>query len=126
MVSLVIGRWLPCAAFMALLGVPCAAAAQEPGVPSHVHELIQEVMTVVDQVKHDPRAARADEADASKKADPRCEAGVVPFTRTVVALLWKGLPIVDEDDDGESHRTPYLIQVKPKHRGGQLRWTVRF
>lgn len=115
-------QFVPCLVLMALLGVPATACAQEPALPNHVRELIDEVHKVVDQVRKD----EAHGGRATTEAGGLEEGGVIPFTRTLVALLWKGLPILEEDDDGVTHQTPFLIQLKPKSHGGQLRWTVRF
>lgn len=113
---------VPCVVLLALLGVPSTALAQEPALPVHVQELIQAVHKVVDQVRKD----EAHGGHAATKPGALEEGGVIPFTRTLVALLWKGLPILEQDDNGVTHPTPFLIQLKPKSHGGQVRWTVRF
>ncbi|MFW5875103.1 MAG: hypothetical protein ACOCXM_00060 [Myxococcota bacterium] len=100
------------------------AKAQEPAVPRHVEELVDEVRLVVEEVKRGEGPAA--DAEAEEEEWSCRNRGVVPFTRVVVALLWRGLPIVQENEHGEDRETPYLIQVKPRGNGGQLRWTVRF
>lgn len=116
-------RFVPCVAMIALLCVPCTAFAEEPNVPRHVEQLVEEVLVVVDEVKKDDGGSpEIDEGEAERT---QAERGVVPFTRTVVALLWRGLPVVRDDGQGRSE-SPVLIQVKPKSGGGQFRCTIRF
>ncbi|MFW6197429.1 MAG: hypothetical protein ACOC5B_01060 [Myxococcota bacterium] len=117
---------LPFFLLATLLALPAApAGAQDAAVPRHVEELVDEVRLVVNEVKRGEGPDADAEADAEETWSCR-DRGVVPFTRTVVALLWRGLPIVQEDEDGVARETPYLIQVKPRGNGGQLRWTIRF
>ncbi|MFW6051492.1 MAG: hypothetical protein ACODAU_09975 [Myxococcota bacterium] len=115
--------------------------AEEPAVPRHVEELVEEVLHVVDEVRRGERRDRdasgeASEARALDEALPgetfEVEApsygdrGMVPFTRTVVSLLWRGLPVGHRAQERADPRNPILIQVKPKGAGGQFRCTVRF
>lgn len=116
----------PFGLLVALLAVPSAPAkAQDAAIPRHVQELVDEVQLVVHEIKRGEGPDADAEAEAEETWSCR-DRGVVPFTRAVVALLWRGLPIVQEDEDGVARETPYLIHVKPRGNGGQLRWTIRF
>jgi hypothetical protein len=112
---------------VALWAVPSIGNAQA-NMPRHVDDLVSEVLVVIDEVKRDQRSAKA-EADGkegeARKERPR-QGGILPFTRTMVNLLWKGLPVQRTQDDVDEARDPVRVRVKPCAGGGQVRWVFTF
>lgn len=90
-------------------------------------DLVSEVLVVVEEVTKDPDARSADE-DVEGEA-PRVRVrngGILPFTRTMVSLLWKGLPVTRATEDDEPPDDPVRIRIKPSAGGGQVRCTFTF
>jgi hypothetical protein len=111
---------------MALWAVPAIGSAQA-NMPRHVDDLVSEVLVVIDEVKRDQRSAKAeaDGKDGEVRNERSRQGGILPFTRTMVNLLWKGLPVQRTQDDVEP-RDPVRVRVKPCAGGGQVRWVFTF
>jgi hypothetical protein len=118
-----------CSVGLTLLMGSSTAAAQS-AMPRHVEDLVSEVLLVVDQVTKDPKRTTDDgEADGEPPPPSRTlDGGVLTFTRTMVNLLWKGVPVHRdrEVEDTDAPERPILIHFKPRGVGGQLRCTFRF
>lgn len=111
---------------VALLALPSTTAAQA-AMPRHVDDLVSEVLVVIDEVTRDKKqrkAAKDDDEGEARQVQLR-EGGILPFTRTVVSLLWKGLP-VQRVPEGETGDNPVRIRIKPSAGGGQVRCLFTF
>jgi hypothetical protein len=122
-----LGRSLLGALGAAVLLVPATVEAQAP-VPRHVDDLVSEVLAVIDEVRKEPprRSASGSDGEAKEESSRTRDGGVRPFTRTMVNLLWRGLPLQREAAAEERPDRAVLMRLRPGAGGGRLQWTFVF
>jgi hypothetical protein len=122
-----VGRFLLGALGATLLLVPVTVEAQAP-VPRHVDDLVSEVLAVIDEVRKEParRGSSAADGEAKEESSRPRDGGVRPFTRTMVSLLWRGLPLQREAAAEDRPDRAVLMHLRPGAGGGRLQWTFVF
>jgi hypothetical protein len=122
-----VGRILLGALGAAALLVPVTVEAQSP-VPRHVDDLVSEVLAIIDEVRKEPprRSTSAANGEVKEECRRTRDGGVRPFTRTMVSLLWRGLPLQREAAAEQRPDRAVLMRLRPGAGGGRLQWTFVF